>query len=94
MRNVIVTTMLAASLSGCAASSFAERDATAKEVPIRFAYGQIRGDRVVYKAGADSRQGTNVRRAMFMGDRGEMAIFDLMSTVGTTPSRAGPPAPT
>ena len=82
MRRIIVAAALAAALSGCAANDFAEREATAKEVPIRFAHGQIRGDQVAYKAAADSRRGTNVRRATFVGDRGEFAMFDLMGTLG------------
>ncbi len=83
MRSTIVAAALAtAALSGCAAGEFAERDTTAKEVPIRFAHGQIRGDQAVYRAAADPRRGTDVRRATFTGDRGEVAVFDLMSTLG------------
>ena len=82
MRGPIVAVMLAAALAGCAAGGFAEREATATEVPIRFAHGQIRGDQVVYKAATDQRRGTSVRRATFVGDRGEFATFDLMGTLG------------
>lgn len=83
MRNVIVAAALAVALSACAtATRFAERDATAREVPIRFAHGEIRGDQVAYKTAVDGRRGTNVRRAMFTGDRGEFAMFDLLGTLG------------
>jgi hypothetical protein len=83
MKTFMVAVALVASLSACATGDrFAEREATAKEVPIRFAHGQIRGDQVDYKAATDQRRGTNVRQATFVGDRGEFATFALMGTLG------------
>jgi hypothetical protein len=82
VRGIVVAVALAAVFSGCTEDNLTLRDATAKEVPIRFAHGEIRGDRVTYLAVADSRRGTNVRRAVFTGGRGELAIFDLMGTLG------------
>jgi hypothetical protein len=83
VRSTIVAAALAtAALSGCAAGEFAERDATAKEVPIRFAHGQIRGDQAVYRAAADPPSGTDVGGRRSRAIAGEVAVFDLMSTLG------------
>lgn len=91
MRNVLVASLLVAALSACATGGpqVAQREATAQEVPIRFAHGKIRGEQAIYRVGQDQRRGTMFRRAVFDG-KGEFAVFDIVSTLGDWVMTPGP----
>lgn len=83
MKGLIVASALVALISGCAPTMTEAdvRDVTAADVPIRFAYGQIRHGDAVFKRLADSRTGFTVRRASYTG-LSEFAVFDLMESLG------------
>jgi hypothetical protein len=82
-RAVLLTTALAAGLAACAETKLVEREVTAEEVPIRFAYRGLRPDDARYDGADEPRNGMTVRSASYEG-RDEFAIFSVMQTLGDT----------
>jgi hypothetical protein len=75
---------LGLALGGCAAGAGGAADvqeASAEDVPVRFAYGGLGPADAIFTTVKHPRTGFSVRRASYNGRTG-FAVFDLMETIG------------